>query len=116
MGECWTHQSEAKGEAKGKGKDGGKGDFGGMGDFGGKGKGKAEMMAAVMMMMGKGYGPWKGKGRGGGGGGDGCKWCQLGECWTHGQISKEENQNQTHWIEATKDVEPLAAQELEEFI
>lgn len=86
MGECWTHGADkvkGPGVTK-KGQPGGswsKGAGGAAPQMMGGGKGSQMMAMMQMMMMGKG-----GCGKGGcgkGGGAAGCKWCQMGECWTH---------------------------------
>ncbi|CAK0889768.1 unnamed protein product [Prorocentrum cordatum] len=59
---------------------------------GGKGKGKWDYMSCgkgqwdmwIAMMKGKGGCKGGGKACGKAGGKPGCKWCEQGECWTHG--------------------------------
>merc|ERR1711957_383404 len=95
-GECWDHGQIEKPEKKegskpkkaktgeaGKVKKGQLKQTGGAKSKGG-GKGKVDMMQAMMAMMGgKGKSKGKGKGKGKAGGRGDCKWCKAGQCWSH---------------------------------
>lgn len=88
-----------------------------MGNGKGGGKPSMDMVQMMMHMMMQMKGGKGGSGTGGGSGAKGgdCKWCKMGECWTHGAGAKQ-NQSASKERIAALDLLPATPEEVEVFL